>query len=282
MDANDATTTIEHLFAPATPQVSDAGTANPAMPAQGDATPTGAEVQPQSTPQLQPQPGQAQPPQGEAPRMVPLPELMETRRRAQAAEEDARAIRQQNQQLIEAFQRLAANQPQTRQPQPQPIDPEIDPAGYARELEMRLHSSITALDQKYQGALQNMQLNASESNARGQFGNDVVDAAFEAAQAAGYIPTFVSRADPYGELVDGYQGQRIKQEIGTTDLTAYRAQIEAETRAKILAELKAGTGAPTNLPPSLASATRASNAPEVVQDTGDFFKSMFDRRTQKG
>lgn len=216
--------------------------------------------------------------------MVPLAELLDTRKRAQGAEEEARQARLQAQQLTEAFARLTANQqPQNVQPQQQPkqIDPVIDPAGYARELELRVQSSIAALTQQVDTRLQALQLNSNEAEARKKHGNEVVDAAFEAAKESGFLASgvFINRPDPYGAMVDWYQGTQIKQQLGNTDINAIIAQAVAKGRADVLAEInaaKGGAAAPSNLPPSLADTTRASTNPvAAVQDTSDFFKQMF-------
>ena len=255
MDANDApNTTIDHLFAPES---------QPTPPDQPSfqAPPVNTGQEPQSpvvippAPQLATQPDQPVEQPREAPRTVPLSELIETRRRAQAAE-------QQSAQLMEALQRLS----QPQQPQPQPIDPISDPEG-----------AYHALRQEMQQSLLTMHLDSSERQARVEYGHDVVDQALEAVTAAGYNQAFINRPDPYGELVTWYQGQRARQEIG--DPAAYRAKLEAEVRAKVLAEMKAGATVPPNLPPSLSSATRANSAPDIVPEAGDFFKSMFARRT---
>lgn len=252
-------TTIAHLFAADAPDQAPAQ----AMPAHSDQQPLPPDVDYGFNPQPQPAPAAPQPePQREEPRQVPLAELIETRRRAQAAEQERQEMRQQNQQLMEALSRLTRPQ----QPAPQPIDPVADPEGAYQTLEQRMQS-----------ALLNQQLNFSEMRARDKHGNDLVDEALAAAQRAGYAQSFINRADAYGEMLNWYQGQKLQQEIGA-DPVAYRARIAAEVKAELLAQFRGGPSTPPNLPPSLSTATKANSAPEVVTDSRDFFNSMMSTR----
>ncbi len=253
MDTNDATN-IGHLFA-SEPAPNAPAPADPVM-SEPAPQPADAYVAPVAAP---PAPPAAPPePQQPATHLVPLAELIGERRERQE-------LAKQNRELLEAMQRLRRPQ----QPAPEPIDPVTDP-----------ERAFLALEQRMEHRLLNQHLNNSERFARTQHGNEIVDQALEAAQQAGYAQTFVNRADPYGELVSWYQGQRLSQEIGT-DPAAYRARIEAEVKAKLLAELRAGAGTPPNLPPSLSSATKANGTPEVVVSEKDFFNSMMsNRRTQ--
>jgi hypothetical protein len=194
--------------------------------------------------------------------MVPLPQLLDARHRAQTAEENLRAERQRIDQLEDAMRRLTQPQPQ----QPDPIDPELDPVGAFNALRGEMHQHIL-----------NTNLNVSERYARQAHGSEIVDAALQAAQRSGYTQTFVNRPDAYGEMVAWYQGQRAREEIGT-DPSAYRARVAAEERAKVLAELRTGAQPPANLPPSLSQATRTSNQAPLVESDGDFFKNTMNRR----
>ncbi len=252
MDTTD-NTSIAPLFAPepASAPPAPAEQAAPFAPQQTDYN-----LAPTVTPPVPPvAPAEPQP---HAPQTVPLAELIETRRRAQAAEQERQEIRQQNAQLMEALQRLTRPQ----QPAPQPIDPIADPEG-----------AYHALEQRTQQMLLNQQLNFSEMRARDKFGGDVVDRALEAARQSGYVPTFVNRPDAYGEMVSWYQSQQVAQTVGT-DLAAYEAQI----RAKVIAELRAGATPPQNLPPSLSQATKTNGAPVVLGDDKDFFKQTMNPR----
>jgi hypothetical protein len=194
--------------------------------------------------------------------MVPLPELIETRRRAQEAERRLQAEQRRIDQLEETVRRFT----QPQQPQPQPIDPEIDPAG-----------ALNALRQEmYQNNL-STRLDISERYAREKYGSDVVDAALDAAAKSGYAQSFVNRPDAYGEMVKWHQGNRVYEEIGS-DPTAYREKLKAELRTQLLAEMRQGTPPPSNLTPSLSQATKANGAPEVVGSDKDFFRQMMNQR----
>jgi hypothetical protein len=242
-----------------------AHTPSSAEPAQTPQAPV-TEAQPLVATETQPAPAPMPEQQPEAPRMVPLSELIETRRRAQDAEAMQRQTALQAAQLAETLQRLT--QPQQRQqPQPEPIDPELDPGAYIRDLEARMEQRFV-----------NQHLNVSEHNARAKFGTEAVDRALEAVEAQGpaFKQAFVSRPDPYAELVNWHQGQQVRQEIGNP--VEYRQKLETELRAKIIAEMRQGTPPPSNLPPSLAGATKANNAPQVVEDASDFFKNTLMNR----
>ncbi len=205
-------------------------------------------------------------PQREAPR-VPLTELLETRKRAQEAE-------RQNAQLIEAMQRLTAMQqyqaPREPQPAPQVIDPVSDPEG-----------AYAALQQQMNEGMLNMHLNMSERYARTSHGNDAVDQALQAAVQAGYADHFKNRPDPYGEMVQWHQGQRLTQEVGP-DLAAFKEKLRGELRAELLASIKSGQPIPQNLPPSLAGSANAANpaAADSLTSDRDFFRQTMNPRAR--
>ncbi len=251
-------TNISHLFAPEAPDTAPA----PAMP-HSDQQPLPPDVDYGFAPQQQPEPvPQVQPePQHPAPQTVPLAELIDTRRRAQAAEQERQEMRQQNQQLMEALSRLTRPQ----QPAPQPIDPVADPeAAYA------------ALQQQNQQELLTIRLDMSESFARQRFGDQAVNEALDAAHAAGINRHFAQHKDAYGEMMRWHQGQRLSQEIGS-DPSAYEARIREKVKAEILAQFRGGPSTPPNLPPSLSTATKANNAPEVLGDDKDFFRQTMNQ-----
>lgn len=197
---------------------------------------------------------------------VPLPELMEERRARQEAQRQAQYVQAQLHELLLAQQRA-------QQPQQQPIDPNLDPGAaihaLQRELAMR--------DQRASEDALNMRANTSEMLARREVGDQVVDQAIESAVKSGLNQHFMKQSDPYRALITWHNSQRIAQEIGN-DPNAYKARIEAEVRAKVLAEMRAGTPPPRNLPPSLATATQAAITPQGQQDAGEFFKQMMNRK----
>lgn len=248
---NTGPTTINDLFAPATPTPAPPAAPPEAPPAQtqpqpvvtAPPNPAAAETPPVATPPAQPEP----PPV----RQVPLSELLEERKRRQAAEEHARNY----QQFFEA-------QRQSQQPQPQPIDPVVEPERAYAAMQAQMHNMAV-----------NTRANTSEMIIRGQFGDAAVDKAVQAAHAANMGEYFMSRPHPYGELMNWHKSQEMAREVGN-DPAAYRQKIETEVRAKVLAELKAGANPPRNLPPSLSSATNAGSSHEVVPDGKDFFHQM--------
>lgn len=223
-------------------------------------TMTSAEQQPVVQPQAAPEP----PPQPS--RTVPLPELMEERHKRQLAEREREAARRE----LELVQRFIEGQRQ-QQPPPPPIDPVADPEGAFRTLAERQ----AMIAQQMQEQSLHQRANMSEMFARRDHGDDKVDAAIQAAIQSGLNRNFMMQPDPYGALMRWHAANHVVQEVGT-DLQAYRQRVEAEVRARLEAELKAqGRPAPQNLPPSLSTATRAAVSSPQVQDTGDFFKSMF-------
>lgn len=265
MEQLNEQTTIDHLLAPTQPVAPQPVQADPgqvaAQVAQGQepavqppAPLDPAQLAPAATPDVKPTP------------TVPLPELLETRHRAQLAEREAQLLRQQLQQFYEAQQRQ-------QQPPPQPIDPVSQPeAAFAL-----LQQQQATIAQQMQEMALHQRANTSEMLARSKHGDQVVDQAIDSAVKAGLNQHFLRQPDPYRALIDWHSSQRIAQEIGN-DPNAYKQKIAAEVRAQILAEMRAGTPPPRNLPPSLASATKANTAPEIVQDAGDFFKGMMNRK----
>lgn len=261
MDTNSGEdTTIAHLFNPE-PAAAPAqlATEQPLPPDVSDGynvPPPASEPAPVVPPQAQPEPQpQAQP----QTHMVPLAELISERKERQQ-------YAQQVQQLTEAVRRLT--QPQQQAPQPEPIDPEVDPAG-----------AFNALRSEFSTALLSQRLDFSETKAREVHGDEAVNAAFEAATKSGFRQAFVNKPDAYGEMVKWHKAQQLQQTIGT-DPAAYAEQLKAQIRAQLLAEFKQGTPPPSNLPPSLSSATRATPAgtPEVIGSDKDFFKATMNPR----
>ena len=128
-----------------------------------------------------------------------------------------------------------------------------------------------------------MMLNQSEVMARDKFGDEIVDTALKAAQAAGVAASFRDQPHPWGELVKWHKRQQTLQVVGD-DPDAYRTKIEAEVRAKVLAELKAGgagAAAPTRIPGTLATATGQGEQGAhltVEAAMGDIFSSGRNRK----
>lgn len=262
MDTNSGEdTTIAHLFNPE-PAAAPAqlATEQPLPPDVSDGynvPPPASEPAPVVPPQAQPEPQQqAQQPQTH---MVPLAELLSERRERQ---EYAQRVRQ----LEDSMRRLTQPQPQ-QAPQPQ-IDPVEDPQGF-------VHAITHQIEQRFL----NQSLNDSERRAREVHGSDTVDAAFEAARQSGFAQAFVNKPDAYGEMVKWHKAQQLQATIGA-DPAAYAEQLKAQIRAQLLAEFKQGTPPPSNLPPSLSTATRASpqGSPEVLGSDKDFFRQTMNPR----
>ncbi len=207
---------------------------------------------------VQPAPQPVAPPTPAEPH-VPLHVLLEERKERQA-------YQRQIQQIIEAQQRAS-------QPQPQPIDPVAEPERFAAAFQQELARK----DQQMRDMAIHNRANTSEMLAKSKHGAQAVEAARDAAVAAGLGNHFLGQPDPYEAVMEWHRGQTAAKEIG--DPTTYKERLKAE----ILAELAKGVaaapaarpGVPQVLPPSLSSATRASTVAPVIQDSGDFFKTMF-------
>jgi hypothetical protein len=252
-------TTIGDLFSEGSPPAAAPAVEAQATEPQAPAAPE-APQQPEAAPPAQ---EAAQQPQSH---MVPLAELIDTRKRAQAAEDAARRQQAQIDQLHEQMRRLA--QPQQQPRQADPIDPVSDPDAFV--------SHVTNLIEQrfHQQAISN-----SEQRAREKHGDELVEKAATEAFKQGLDVHFASRPDPHGEAIAWYQSQQLRNEIGP-DPAEYRKNLEAEIRAKVLAELKQGTPPPSNLPPSLSSAARVNGSIEPLPNGRDFFNSMMNQRSR--
>lgn len=251
----EQSTTIGHLFA--SESVPEPQSQEPV------ATEQPAAVEAAEQPQEQ-APAVEAAPQAPQSHTVPLAELIETRKRAQAAEESARRQQQQIDYLTESMRRL---QPQQQSQQAAPIDPVSDPDAFVSHI-------TSVIEQKFH----QQAISASEQRARKEHGNDLVETAANEAFKNGLDVYFAGRPDPHGEAIAWYQSQQLRSEIG--DPAAYRQNLETELRAKILAEMKQGAPPPSNLPPSLSSATRVNGATEPIPNGRDFFNSMMNQRSR--
>jgi hypothetical protein len=282
-------TTINHLFSG-----EDAGQEVPTQPEQ--ATPqelVGEEGQQPPPPDVEGQglqgeetpPAEGQQQEEEQPRMVPLPELIETRKRAQEAERAAQTLQQRYQQLEQMVQGLYQQQAPQRQQQQEyadpysqqqqgPVDPFDNPQAYAQAIAQQ--AAEHARNETRQQLL-NEKLNESEQQARQSHGDEVVEEAFEAAQQAGIAQAFINKPDAYGELVRWHKANKLSSEIGD-DPESYKKQLRDQIRQEVIAEMKQGQSPPSNLPPSLSQATKANTAPEAVPDGKDFFKEMMNKK----
>lgn len=262
---------------PETPELAP----NPAPPVSSDPNAVNPQPAPEPAP-VAPPPAPVPAPQPQ-PHMVPLPELLDTRRRAQAAEAALQQMQQhmlaRDQQFAEALHRLSVQQ----QPQPQPIDPVAEPerafqtlAQKNAELEHQLRALPEVMERRFQEHATNERLNASEYQARTKHGDELVEKAREAAIHAGLAPSFRNQPDPYGALVQWYRTQEFAQKVGT-DPAAYEAQIRQQERERVIAEFRQGRQ-PSNIPPTITSATNSASAPQGAPSDRDIFKGMFQRR----
>jgi hypothetical protein len=214
-----------------------------------------------------------QPPAAPAPHMVPLPEMLEQRHRAQLAEERTKWLESQ----LEDFRRSQEVQQRAAQPQPEPIDPVNDPIGFANAVAQenaRLRGELRSISS-------NMPANVTEYLVREKYGDEAVDQAVKAAKDAGLGNHFMQQRNPYKALMEWRNTQTIAQQVGP-DLKAWETKKEQEIEARVLARLRAGQapqpGAPQVLPPPLSTATRADGSAPVVADSADFFRDMLKKR----
>ena len=232
--------------------------------------------EPEPQAQAQPEPAPIETPAQPDPnasRQVPLSELMAERKKRQEIERlhieaEARA---------KAIEQMLQRQPQPQyQPPPQaqqPPDFNLDPEG-----------ALSFHLQQQHLVFMNQMLNQSEIMARDKFGDELVDTALKAAQAAGVTNTFMDKPHPWGELVKWHKRQQTLQVVGD-DPDAYRKRIEEEVRQKVLAELKAGgaNGQPApKFPGSLATATgQGEQGAHLTEEAamGSIFASGRNRKT---
>lgn len=237
------------------------------------------EPEPQAQVQAETEPA-PQPNSTEDPRsghMVPVAELTGTRTKLQARISELERLHLEAEARAKAYEQMQQRQPQQPQYQPQPQAEE--PPDFFSNPEAALQFHL----QKQQHAYENMMLNQSEVMARDKFGDELVDTALKAAQAAGVAASFKGQPHPWGELVKWHKRQQTLQVVGD-DPDAYRTKIEAEVRAKVLAELKAGgagAAAQPRIPGTLATATGQGEQGAHLTDEaamGSIFSSSRNRK----
>lgn len=242
----------------------------------GRFAPKAQEKQPEPEAKAAPPPKDQEP--DEETRHVPLKELRTERQKRQEearlraeAEGRAAAYERQLQALMQQQRQPAAPQEQ----QVQPPDPLMDPHGFAQYQQAM-----------FQQQLFNERANFSEMRARDKFGDQAVDAAMEAIKAAPQeIKARLYRAnDPYGELIRWHKQNSFLSKVGN-DPDAYEKQLVEQTRAALLADLKAGKikldGQPVpqqRFPGTLADQTSASVAQTAHLSDDAMMQSVFARR----
>jgi hypothetical protein len=221
-------------------------------------------------------------------RFVPLEELKserEKRQEAQKARDDEARLRaeaenraQQYERMIQDMQRRATA---AQNPPPPPPDPFVDPEG-----------ALNHVQQNFQQLIRSQALDFSEMRARDKYGDEVVEAAKNAAVQAGVVHHFANSPRPqtaWMDLVAWHKKHQAMQEVGD-DPAAYKAKLEAEVRARVLAELQSGkpaaSGSPQpqaqqRFPGSLIDAT--ASGPQGAQPvTGEaVMASIFDSNRKR-
>lgn len=147
--------------------------------------------------------------------------------------EDERRKRQEMERRIADIERQYAPRQQAPQQQQQPQqiempDPWTDPHGYAQFVTQQaaVYAHRVASEQA-EARMLNRELNRSEKRARKTHGDEIVDAALQAAQQAGVAQRFIAEDDAYEEIVNWYNDYQI-----AANPQSYREKIEAEILAK--------------------------------------------------
>ena len=206
-------------------------------------------------------------------RFVPLTELKserEKRQEAQRLREEAERTAAYYRGQLEAYQRNLASQQQPQQQQEfQPPDPFDDPNAYRQYV----------VGEAQRAAL-NERLNASQMMAEDRYGADAVNAALQAAQAAGVARQFIGTAHPYREMVEWHKRATAIQKIG--DPEQYEKSLREKMREELLAELKgtkpASNGAAAQqqrFPGTLADATGSGPQGAMAQTDEGMMGEIF-------
>lgn len=142
--------------------------------------------------------------------------------------EDERRKRQELERQIATLQQQvvpARQQPPPQQMPAQPPDMFADPDGYTAWV---MQNAYTAAVQRAQHEAINRELNRSERRARKKHGDDIVDAALQAATRIGINQSFVEEDDPYDALLDWF---------GSYQVAANPQAAREKLKAEIMAEM---------------------------------------------
>lgn len=150
------------------------------------------------------------------PKMVPLAALQDERQKNRTVTERLAQIEQMLQ---------ASRKPEQQQDRPKPPDMFEQPEQYTQHL-------MTMMQEREANLIAEM----SERFTRSQHGDEAVDAALEAAKAAGTVDQFRGQRDPWGELVKWHKQHQVMSEIGA-DPDAWRAQERERMRQELMAEM---------------------------------------------
>jgi hypothetical protein len=217
-------------------------------------------------------------------RFVPVSELVAERKKLRAKIDEEARLRIEAETRAKVYEEQFKSfgqrqQPVQQQPAPQPEpqpDPLMEPEQFARWQ-----------SDQFQKQILNDRLNFSEEMARDKFGDQVVDAAVEAARRAGVVSRFLTTRNPYRELVTWHKNMLALEKIGP-DPDVYEKTVEERVKARLLEDLKAGkltaTGQPApaqRFPGSLADATSAGAQGAHLSDEammGGIFNSERQRK----
>lgn len=167
-------------------------------------------------PQPEPEVDAAPAPQPEkVEQTVPLAALQSERAENKSLKARIPELERKIEQLVDLVQR-------TNAPKPQPIDPIADPDRFTAAVQAQI-AAVAA----------HTEAEISERFARTNYGDEMVNAAFEDAKAAGVIDQFRGRKDPWGDLVKWHKAQTVAREIGD-DPEAYKARL----RQQIIQEMQ--------------------------------------------
>lgn len=223
---------------------------------------------------------------------VPQKALHEERKKRQGAEQENTDLRRQMQEMQGQIRLLTERTMQPATPA-QPKE-EAKPPVFWENPDAYIEHKLSSATQQTQGQfLQTSELLAIEKHGEAAV-TEAGQAMYKLAEArdpgaaAEYQRIMASR-HPYGELVAWHQRHKAMQEIGS-DPAAFRAQLEAEFRAKygIVEEQPAPQPTPgnpsstkplTQLPKSLSRLPGGGNSPgeEDVSDSGIFAHAMAGR-----
>lgn len=193
---------------------------------------------------------------------APIAAVTAEREKRQAAERALDELRRQTAERERMFMEMvqARQAPQQRQPEPEPVqapDPVEDPHGFAAFVQQQAQMAMAQQTQAIDGQMAAF----SQQVAVEKYGAEAVDAALAWAKQAGVVDRFRSGIDRWSRLVAAHKQQQVLGEVGD-DLGAFRSRVEtdlrqsleAEIRAKVLAELNVSPAPPSAPPPSLAGA----------------------------
>lgn len=228
---------LEDTFEPIAEPVEDTPAETQEEPAQAE--PVEAEAEPESAQEPEPEQPKAE---ADEPKTVPLPTFL--------------AQRDELKELKQKVEALTKQQPKPQAEMPKRPDPFEDPEGAAAWDAQRVHIR---------------DLNRSERMARREYGDDFVEEAFQAAQAAGLAAEFgksqfgwEDMAEWHKQTVEAQKAKSLASEIG--DPAAFKEKLRAEVLAELKAEM--ATGKVKGLP-SLANETSIGgrSAPSVATFT---------------